>query len=174
MTGTQHLVTGLTIGVTLTMVYPEASIPILAGAMIGALLPDIDTKNSLINKITFMFGWILQKFVGHREITHDLGVFGVIATAFYLISYNRLFQGFWLTFLPCLFLGILSHLMLDGMTKEGIPIFFSDKRGKRYHLLPKFLRCKASGVVAWFYTIFMNVVSVYATFLFGIVIKATV
>ena len=42
--------------------------------------------------------------------------------------------------------GYLSHLMLDMMTKSGVPLLGPFTK-KRFHLLPPFLRVKTGGAI---------------------------
>ncbi len=78
----------------------------------GSLLPDIDHPDSKINSYA---PWLLKPitlFTKHRGVFHSLiaGIFfpGLI---YYFISK---------TFGFALFLGYTSHLMIDGLTQQGI------------------------------------------------------
>lgn len=157
MIGKQHLFTGIMVGTTLSLLYPTIGGSIIIGTSIGGILPDIDTPNSMISKIFTIANKIINLFTPHRGITHDIGIFGVITTIFYLFYHQLFFTSFLWTVLPGVFLGILSHLVLDGFTRQGVPIFFSYRKGKYFHLLPSFLRCKSSSIGAWLYTITINI-----------------
>jgi len=85
-------------------------IPIL---LIAAMLPDIDTAKSYIGK-----GWYLrpvQWFLKHRGMIHSL-TFCILAS--FLISFA------WTPAAFPFFLGYSSHLLADGITREGITAFW--------------------------------------------------
>jgi len=93
--------------------------------LIGCLLPDIDHTKSLIGRLFLPISRPLNRKYGHRTITHSLvAIIGLTA----LIS---AFQG---AFFPdmkvaqvfCLAYG--SHLLLDMVTVQGIPLFYPFKK----------------------------------------------
>ncbi len=79
--------------------------------LIGALLPDIDSENSLIvNKLP----WLLKPI---SMITKHRGIFHSLLAAFLLsalVFYMHRPYGF------ALFLGYTSHLFIDGFTAQGV------------------------------------------------------
>ena len=101
----------------------------LGGAAIGSLLPDIDHKNSYIGKKTRVVSKTINKLAGHRKLFH--------APLFYLFLYSLKsgteFQSFPSIILDGLFLGILSHLILDSFTIGGLPWFYPLSK-KRFSL----------------------------------------
>ncbi len=109
------------------------------GAVIGALLPDLDAQSSLLQ--TVRVGGIapfalpargLSRAFGHRGATHSLLALGVLALlALPLLGIEPLA---WLGLL----LGYLSHLLGDACTKSGVPLLFP--RRQKIHLLPKSVR----------------------------------
>ncbi|MFC1800682.1 metal-dependent hydrolase [Nanoarchaeota archaeon] len=79
--------------------------------LIGALLPDIDHPNSKINqklKITKIFGYIFK----HRGIFHTL-FFALLLPGLIYFSVGKPYG-------TALFIGYLSHLLIDGLTVSGI------------------------------------------------------
>ena len=122
----------------------------------GALLPDIDTPESTLGHLIRPISEAINDKFGHRTITHDV----LIAAIVFIISLfvrNQIFFS--------IMIGILSHLFLDGLTREGVTFNyiyncqFWDSNGINYsgrgeiHFLPRFMRCSSGGFVSWIYTI---------------------
>lgn len=70
---------------------------------VGSILPDVDSKNSLLGK-SFPF---IPKIIKHRTLTHSV-IF--IAASFMLNKY--------------LAIGCALHIFLDMMTKMGCPLLY--------------------------------------------------
>jgi len=87
----------------------------------AALLPDIDHTKSIIGKMFFPLAKFLNQRYGHRTITHSL---------FFLISTSLLVSAIQNAFFPSIplaklyFLALLSHLIFDMMTVQGVPLFY--------------------------------------------------
>ena len=87
----------------------------------ASLLPDIDHTRSIIGKMFLPFSRFLNRRYGHRTITHSL----IIMIALSLLSaflettflhssiYSKIF-----------FLSYFSHLILDMMTVQGVPLLY--------------------------------------------------
>jgi inner membrane protein len=110
-----------------TMTLSTALLCVLANQM-GGIAPDIDQptaplwRNLPIGKIA---GKVTDKFLGgHRFLTHSLlglALFGVVM-AYILKFIHPLFPHVtiylvWWSFM----IGVLSHLIMDTFTKEGVP-----------------------------------------------------
>lgn len=117
--------------------------PIVLSALagFGALLPDLDAQESRIKNLTtfgirpfFLPAVALHHALGHRGMLHS--AMGLMLMAVVL----GLPVGLWLGTTPmiALLLGYASHLVLDGATKAGIPLWFPNPQ--RLHLLPLCLR----------------------------------
>lgn len=105
-----------------------SSLLMIAGASFGSIAPDIDKSTTKIGKNIFLkpISHHIQKKYGHRTITHSLlvsliGLSLLICSsymfrgvAFYL--YSNLVIGF--------SIGYMSHLLLDFLTTQGIPLFY--------------------------------------------------
>ncbi len=126
MMGVTHALIGASVGLLLM---PSAA-PLdhaAAGALcaVAALLPDVDHPQSLIRgKMGFAgdlaFGWF-----GHRGITHSLVAVALVALgAFALLPHPVA---------VIISAGYCSHLVADGITRGGIPLFAPLNR-KRYGL----------------------------------------
>lgn len=173
MTGREHLVFGLASSATAVAVGTQLGLPLLeehpviliSFATIGALLPDADTTESLAGRILYPIAYFINKIFGHRTITHDV----LVMLPLFLLSIflnNPIFFG--------IMFGVMSHLFLDGLTKQGIAFFYlknkeymsedfySKYHHKGYiHLLPKFLRCKSGGFMSIFETYALCALCVY-------------
>ncbi|MEM4248424.1 MAG: metal-dependent hydrolase, partial [Candidatus Nanoarchaeia archaeon] len=80
--------------------------------LFGALLPDIDKPNSKISSKIPAVSRIINIFSRHRGIFHSL-LFAIFlpGIVWYFISH---------TYGIAILVGYLSHLVIDGFTKEGI------------------------------------------------------
>ena len=107
-----HLAFGLLFGLlSLSFVHPSNKFVFIAIVVLSALLPDADHKNSKINsKIPGLK--IVSRIFGHRGLLHSIW----IPLALWLI----IDFGFHSTYGSAVFIGYLSHLFSDGLTKAGI------------------------------------------------------
>ncbi len=103
----------------------------ITATVIGSLIPDIDHTKSLIGKAVYPLAkWLSVKF-GHRTITHSLiFLIGITTTAYILEHFN--FINFLDPNTPkvlhpisiILFFAVFSHILLDMVTIQGIPLFY--------------------------------------------------
>lgn len=107
-----HLAFGFLAGLFL---FPISSLPpiwFLGLVLLGALLPDIDHRESIISKWMYPLAWVISFFFKHRGIIHSLffiaGLFGVISSFFGPAYAFPLVTGF------------LSHVIIDSFTVRGI------------------------------------------------------
>ena len=107
-----HLVFGILCGLLVMNVYDVTSFWIFFPLVIlGSLLPDIDERHSKINQGLPVFRW-LSVLVKHRGIFHSI----FMATGLAVLLY-------WLVgmqYAMPLFVGYMSHLLIDSLTKSGI------------------------------------------------------
>lgn len=159
MTGKIHKLGGVMAGMAFSKLYgADATLTaiILAGAVTGSLLPDIDHPRSTISKKLWMISWPLsimrwgvkrlssvlprkeqQKInciVGHRGITHSLlscisVACGMSIVGAVLHSCLEGYFSYYLCLVSSIVLGMFSHLMLD-MLSNGVPLFcpFNNRR----------------------------------------------
>jgi membrane-bound metal-dependent hydrolase YbcI (DUF457 family) len=85
--------------------------------IIGAIVVDIDLKNSKVGKNLFFRPF--QFFIKHRGMVHSL-IFGIIIGV--LIASVNQWAGFGF------FAGFMSHLFLDFLTASGIEFFWPWKK----------------------------------------------
>lgn len=80
-----------------------------------ASLPDIDHNKSKIGRKLFFISFFINWIFGHRKLIHSV----VFATILALII--RFTLGlYWIPF----YLGYLSHILLDALTKQGVYLFY--------------------------------------------------
>lgn len=104
----------------------------LVAAGIGALLPDLDSDESLIRHQTHTarsdgpLGWLVSALMpSHRGVTHSgLAALAVVGLALWWPRY-------WLVALA---IGYVSHLAADMLTRQGVPVIWPFKW--RLSLLP--------------------------------------
>lgn len=121
MTAPTHTVFGLLTG---AVVFSVTTSPLsrdygaMSGAVIGSLLPDIDTPTSAIGRLVPFISAPLERRWGHRTVTHSLlalaGLAG-LASPLLLLSWSAY---------TALLIGYLSHLVADCATKSGVPLFY--------------------------------------------------
>ncbi len=154
MLGKSHLLVGLAAGVVLDSVAQISGPHLIGSNHIqfslvlnkalyyfmvgfGALLPDIDNARSTLGR---KLGWVsrgIQHTFGHRTLFHSfmgLGIGSAIALGMEkLAEYLLLSRGYILpvriitsthmVFIAVLF-GCLMHIAADGLTIEGVPLFW--------------------------------------------------
>lgn len=121
MTAPNHLVGGF----TFTGIFGSLMGINILSILFACLLPDIDHTKSLIGKLFLPISRSLNRRYGHRTITHSLvaiialtGIIGVIQRSFFpSIQIAQVFA-----------LGYSSHLLLDMITVQGIPLFYPFKK----------------------------------------------
>jgi len=134
MTGRTHDLIAFTGLLCVTIVYPPANVTlgtvvaVFIANQIGGITPDIDNVSAPFWRqlpIGGLIGRVVTRMLGgHRFLTHSIiGVFliGFVAKLFLgfihpimpRIDMNLVWWGF--------MIGILSHLIIDTFTKEGVP-----------------------------------------------------
>lgn len=102
----------------------------LTATIICSILPDIDHPKSPIGILFFPIAKWLDRKYGHRTITHSL---------FFLFSGTTIVKIFEMFIFPSpaggvqvgaliFFFAVLSHLILDMVTVQGVPLFYPIKR----------------------------------------------
>lgn len=93
----------------------------IAATVFFAVLPDIDHPHSLAGKILRPLSGYIYKNFGHRTLTHSLPFYVAVLVAVGILEY--LF-GSGHPFLIITAFALLSHLIFDMATKQGIPFFY--------------------------------------------------
>lgn len=136
----QHLSFGIITGIAFSAYLHKLSICqnnadmvfVVCGSVLGSLLPDIDSTESIISNILPPFTTLTSKIInnvfGHRGLLH-YSLFWIVM-AFFTANYNHFTQG--------LFFGVFGHLFLDACTYKGIPAFlWIIDRSKTFYVFPK-------------------------------------
>jgi len=137
MLGRTHEIGGITATMALDVILkgialntPTAVACILV-SVLGALTPDLDKPTSTIYHL-FPAGTFIGKLVhpfflgGHRHLSHS--IIGLVLFGY--LSHFLLYKFVTLPDISILYIwiaymtGFISHLILDAMTDEGIPLFF--------------------------------------------------
>lgn len=113
------------------LAFPAQPGPVLVTVLAG-MLPDIDTPNSLIGRGLFFISVPIRIIFGHRTITHS--VLGAVATGMLFATLLAdITKG-----LPASavlwpwMLGYATHLLLDSITTDGVPLLWP--YGQRFGL----------------------------------------
>lgn len=116
---------------------------LVAGSVIGSLLPDIDHPKSWIGRRLWMISVPLSARVGHRGVTHSLVAWLGLSLVAVLVSWYVAHPWFgaslpWISdsmrydAIPLiasgLLLGYALHLLADFFSNSGIPLFWPIKR----------------------------------------------
>lgn len=121
-----HVVSSLAVGTALVVAtdYPY-TVDLVAGLMIGSVLPDIDEPNSFIGRRSFGLASFIKRLFGHRGFTHSL-ICWILLSVLSLLYTNPFTIG--------LSLGYLFHLLGDLFSTSGLRLFlpFSEKRVKMF------------------------------------------
>jgi len=94
------------------------NLPAVVCAIIGSVLPDIDSPNSYIGRVLPYASIPIERQWGHRTITHSLLCLLALSVMIWPLL---IFQT------PCyaaVILGYMSHLIADCATKSGVPLFY--------------------------------------------------
>jgi inner membrane protein len=139
MTGKTHQLLGITSGIVYVVVSSQPNYnPATFGAVLVftyllALLPDIDQPNGKLWHFLpagHTLSKITDPFIEHRNITHSLLGLVVVATSLHYLF--RTVPRYWGIDTHTLFVTSMisygSHIFIDSLTNEGVPIFFPNKR----------------------------------------------
>ncbi|MEG0385999.1 MAG: metal-dependent hydrolase [Solibacillus sp.] len=130
MLGNTHIVGGITASLAFAQFSNDNPLVLVGAGVIGALLPDICHGGSKIGRTFPISSKIVNKLFGHRSFTHSflfLLCVAVLMNAF--VPYK--------TFTTGLLLGMVSHMVLDMGTRQGIKLFFPIKIKVRFPLTIK-------------------------------------
>ena len=120
MTAPTHMTFGLFTASSLFSLFSlslHKDLPAVGFAMIGSLLPDLDTPNSALGRLLPFVSIPLERRWGHRTVTHGLMCMAGLGLVGVPLCFYR---GAWYA---ALLIGYASHLLADSMTKSGTPLF---------------------------------------------------
>lgn len=131
-------------------------------SMIGSMWSDIDQKNSTIGKKHKITSTIISTLFTHRGITHAPLLYFLLF--FILFNFTNLIENTIiktsvLSGLFGLFLGIMSHLVLDMITHDGIPICYPFSKKSFIH--GPFKSKDDNGKVSFFIILITMIVLIY-------------
>jgi len=135
-----------------------ATLPAVGLVTIGALLPDIDTAQSTIGRLLFPLSAWLERRLGHRGAVHSL--FALMVLGFATVPLAMSNRWWWMALL----IGFGSHLLLDTLNKEGVPLFYPSRVRA---VMPRSQRWRIA-VGSKAEMILMTVVSIFALLLLPI------
>ncbi|MBM7624070.1 metal-dependent hydrolase [Sporohalobacter salinus] len=110
------------LGEYLLIIYQTNKISLYSGAILGALIPDIDHINSHIANKFKPLSWFIKLLgIKHRGITHSL-----LGLILFSLLVKKLFYLDWISqgWYYSLILGYISHLIADMFNSTGLPILF--------------------------------------------------
>lgn len=171
MEGKTHMVIGASAGLSATLVTNEIvamEAVMVAGSLLGSLLPDADHRDALIyhrikaernNLLFYALGTLLRlplwpfKRLPHRgPVTHGPFVAGllmpILATMVAVLASNVLVT----MALAGVAIGYVMHLVGDGMTPHGLPGW---PFCKKVHLLPRGWRPRTGSIVEHLLAVFL-------------------
>lgn len=108
---------------------PPASPILLIPLFIGALLPDLDARDSLAGRLLPAISRPLETWLGHKQAWHTPAA--AVGVAILTVP-PLLLLGASLAVSYTLLLGFVAHLLLDLLTPEGIMLLWPLSRA-RYH-----------------------------------------
>ena len=121
MTAPTHIAFGLltvTSSFSLFSVSIHRNLPAVACAIIGSLLPDVDSPNSYIGRMMPFASIPIERRWGHRTITHSLlCMLALSVVTLPLLAWKSACYA-------AVLLGYMSHLIADSATKSGVPLFY--------------------------------------------------
>lgn len=178
----QHLLYGTSTAIALslatynpTLISFTQPVAVVLGSLVGSIFIDIDSETSTIGRklkpISKLLNFIFDIFEfghkpikvtkdgvfykRHRRFFHDLLLWALLAILC-PIKHPLLF-GF--------FFGIITHLFLDGFTKDGINFFYLFNK-KPIYFLPKKLRVYSDSLAAKIITIIISIITIYLIWYF--------
>ncbi|MBU0472447.1 MAG: metal-dependent hydrolase, partial [Nanoarchaeota archaeon] len=119
MIGRTHILFSLFIFLLIKIFFePSNQLLLILMLVVGSLISDIDKSSSIIGRHVKFF----SLFFKHRGFFHSFYAMMFLSLVVYLLF----------GFSPSLFffVGFLSHLLLDSLTKQGVAFFLIDKKIK--------------------------------------------
>jgi inner membrane protein len=90
--------------------------------MIGSLIPDLDLPESKLGEKIKPLSFIINLIFGHRHLFHSMLFAAILSIGAYFFSGTY--------YALALFLGFMSHVILDMLTPQGIEILYPFSRHK--------------------------------------------
>lgn len=136
-----HLVGGLllgagTLGVVANTINTNPSILsiegmiFMGGATLGSLFPDIDHRGSYLGRRAKVASFFASMLFEHRGATHAPITAGIMTFLMYLLGGLFIAPPLLKLWFIGFYIGILSHILLDMLTKGGVPILYPISKRK--------------------------------------------
>ena len=149
MTGKTHIIGGLAASLAFAQVSSYDPVLLVGAGVVGALIPDICHGGSKMGRTFPIESEVINALFGHRSFTHSLlflVVIGVLLNSF--VSSESVVAG--------ILVGMVSHLLLDMSTKNGIKLLYPLKIRVRFPLTTR-----TGGVVESLVFAALSLLSVY-------------
>lgn len=128
MTGKTHAAAGISAAAALIYtgaMGAEDALVCLSVCTVAALLPDVDEPNSSAGKEAGAFSRLVKRTFGHRGLLHTPEFWIAVI---WLLFHVGVSHGVCL----CLAVGVATHLVLDSLTRGGIPLLVLGCRKVRF------------------------------------------
>lgn len=149
MTGKTHIIGGLAASLAYTQFTSYDPVLLVGAGVIGALIPDICHGGSKIGRTFPLISKLINLIFGHRSFTHSLLFLFIISLLLKSFVTNEAIP-------EGILVGMVSHLVLDMMTRNGIKLLFPFKIRVRFPLTTK-----TGGTVESLVLAALSVLSVY-------------
>lgn len=149
MTGKTHIIGGLAASLAYAQFSDGDPVLLVGAGVIGAIIPDICHGGSKIGRALPLLSKVINTLFGHRSFTHSLlflVIMGILLNSF--VSNEAVQEG--------IMVGMISHLVLDMATRNGIKLLFPLKTRVR---LP--ITTRTGGAVESVVMAVLSVLSVY-------------
>ena len=149
MTGKTHIIGGMTANLAFAQITNYDPVLLVGAGVIGAVLPDICHGGSKIGRALPVISKVINVLFGHRSFTHSflfLMIIGALMNSF--VSNESVTAG--------ILVGMVSHLVLDMATKNGIKLLFPFKVRVRFPITTR-----TGGTVESVVLAALSVLSVY-------------
>ncbi|MGP4063044.1 metal-dependent hydrolase [Halobacillus sp. H74] len=118
MEGKTHIVGGLAAGVGYSVLVGTGdTTPFLVGCMVGSLIPDIDHPQGKLGRVLPFLSKPISSIFGHRTVTHSLLFLVIVGVAFQFLNLSQALE-------IGIMIGLVSHIVLDSVTKDGVKLFY--------------------------------------------------
>lgn len=149
MTGNTHIIGGLAASLAFAQVTDYDPILLVSAGVVGALIPDICHGGSTIGRKFKVLSKIVNTLFGHRSFTHSLlflVLIAILLTSF--VENESIVMG--------VLVGIISHLILDMATKNGIKLLYPLKFTVRFPVTTR-----TGGTVEYLVFALLSLLTVY-------------
>lgn len=113
---------------------PDQIVPFAVAAMIGSVAPDIDHKNSFISNRLKPFGFLVRRTTTHRGATHSPLIIFLFSLLMYYVVNLAGFSDNSYVIATGFFIGAISHVLLDMLNTQGVPLLFPIPKAKRFRI----------------------------------------